>query len=161
MYNGTQRHNFNAIVSKQDMADTYLPAFKTCVTKGRASSLMCSYNAINSVPACADADLLTGIARGDWKFDGYITSDCGAVKDIMSPHNYTSTPEDTCQVALRAGTDLDCSDFYKIHLPSALDEKKVTNEVSGVSVFPCTVSGERTLYLFYYPHHDNRIWIEL
>jgi hypothetical protein len=45
------------------MADTYLPAFHACVAKGRASSIMCSYNSINGVPACADADLLTGLAR--------------------------------------------------------------------------------------------------
>lgn len=45
------------------MADTYLPAFHACVAKGRASSIMCSYNSINGVPACADHDLLTGLAR--------------------------------------------------------------------------------------------------
>lgn len=40
--------------------------------------------------------------------------------DIWNRHNYTSTPEETCGVALRAGTDLDCSTFYKDHAPAAL-----------------------------------------
>jgi len=57
---------------------------------------------------------------GAWGFDGYITSDCGAVADIWNRHNYTATPEETCGVALRAGTDLDCSTFYKDHAPQAL-----------------------------------------
>lgn len=151
LYNGTHRHNFNAIVTDQDMADSYLPAFKTCVTKGRVSSLMCSYNSINGVPACADADLMTDKARGEWKFDGYITSDCGAIKDIWNRHNYTSTPEEACQVSLRAGNDLDCSDFYKLYLPSALESNVVTEEVIFHQSNPSVVSRVRLRSL-----HANR-----
>lgn len=40
--------------------------------------------------------------------------------DIWNHHNYTATPEETCGVALRAGTDLDCSTFYKDHAAAAL-----------------------------------------
>jgi len=120
LYNGTHRHNFNAHVTKQDMADTYLPAFEACVVKGKASALMCSYNSINGVPACADAGLLTGVAREGWGFDGYVTSDCGAISDIWKRHNYTDTPEGACQVALQAGCDLDCSTFFAEHCPGAM-----------------------------------------
>ncbi len=128
LYNGSQRHNFDAHVTAQDMADTYLPAFEACVRKGRASALMCSYNSINGVPACANEDLLNGKARGEWGFDGYITSDCGAIADIWSHHNYTATPEEACRVALRAGCDLDCSDFYRQHCPTALAQGQITEE---------------------------------
>lgn len=127
LYNGTHRHNFDARVTPQDMADTYLPAFEACVKEGRASALMCSYNAINGVPACADAELLNALARGSWGFDGYITSDCGAIADIWTRHNYTNTPEEACQVALEAGCDLDCSTFYQEHCPHALSQGLVTD----------------------------------
>lgn len=120
LYNGTHRHNFDAQVTKQDMVDTYLPAFEACVVKGKASALMCSYNSINGVPACADAGLLNGMAREEWRFDGYVTSDCGAISDIWKRHNYTDSPEGACQVALQAGCDLDCSTFYAEHCPAAL-----------------------------------------
>lgn len=120
LYNGTHRHNFDAHVTKQDMADTYLPAFEACVVKGKASALMCSYNSINGVPACADAGLLTGVAREGWGFEGYVTSDCGAISDIWKRHNYTDSPEGACAVALQAGCDLDCSTFYAEHCPMAM-----------------------------------------
>ena len=45
--------------------------------KFSSAGVMCSYNAINSVPTCAD-ERLTEILRGTWSFDGYITSDSGA-----------------------------------------------------------------------------------
>lgn len=72
--------------------------------------------------------------RGEWHFDGYITSDCGAVADIWNRHNYTSTPEETCGVALRAGTDLDCSTFYKDHAPAALASGDVKEEDVDVAL---------------------------
>jgi beta-glucosidase-like glycosyl hydrolase len=55
--------------------------FQDCVEQGKVSGLMCSYNAINGDPACANDWLLKDTARGEWGFDGYITSDCDAVGD--------------------------------------------------------------------------------
>lgn len=56
-------------VTRQDMEDTYQPPFKSCVQMGRASCLMCAYNAVNGIPACANKDLLAK-ARTDWGFKG-------------------------------------------------------------------------------------------
>ena len=70
---------------------------------------MCSYNEYNGVPACGDAWLLRDVLRDGWGFDGYVTSDSGAVEWIYEPdaHNYTATPEEGVALALRAGTDVD------------------------------------------------------
>jgi beta-glucosidase-like glycosyl hydrolase len=57
-------------VTAQDLADTYNPPFKSCVEEGGASGIMCSYNRVNGVPTCADHNLLTKTARGDWGFNG-------------------------------------------------------------------------------------------
>jgi beta-glucosidase-like glycosyl hydrolase len=62
-WNGTDRFHFNAIVSDQDLVETYLPPFESCVRDARGASIMCSYNAINGIPACANKFLLTTIAR--------------------------------------------------------------------------------------------------
>ena len=65
---------------------------------------MCSYNAINGKPTCADPWLLQDVARDAWGFDGYITSDCGAESDVFINHHYTNTPEESVQKILAAGT---------------------------------------------------------
>ncbi len=62
-WNGTDRFHFNAIVSDQDLVETYLPPFESCIRDARAASVMCSYNAVNGVPSCANKLLLTTIAR--------------------------------------------------------------------------------------------------
>ena len=62
-WNGTDRHHFDAKVADQDLVETYLPPFQTCIEDARVASVMCSYNSINGVPACANAFLLQTIAR--------------------------------------------------------------------------------------------------
>ena len=62
------RHEFNAIVSVQDLLDSYMVPFQACVEKGRVTSLMCSYNAVNGVPSCANDWLLSTVARDEWSF---------------------------------------------------------------------------------------------
>ncbi len=62
-WNGTDRFHFNAIVSDQDLVETYLPPFESCIRDAGVASIMCSFNSINGVPACANKLLLTTIAR--------------------------------------------------------------------------------------------------
>jgi beta-glucosidase-like glycosyl hydrolase len=45
-----------------------------------------SYNSINGVPACANAELLDDFARARWNFSGYVVGDCGAVQGIHTGH---------------------------------------------------------------------------
>ena len=68
---------------------TYQPAFHACIQQGGARSVMCSYNAVNGVPSCGNAALLTGRLRDDWGFDGFIVSDCSAIKGITFPGRWT------------------------------------------------------------------------
>ncbi len=76
---GESRFSVDATISPQDAADTYLPAFEACVQEGGAQGVMCSYNAVNGVPSCANEPLLRGKLRGSWGFGGYVVTDCGAV----------------------------------------------------------------------------------
>ncbi|GER55505.1 beta-xylosidase 3 [Striga asiatica] len=57
---GVHRFTFNAVVTKQDLDDTYQPPFKSCVLDGNVASVMCSYNQVNGKPTCGDPDLLAG-----------------------------------------------------------------------------------------------------
>ncbi|PSR87864.1 Beta-D-xylosidase [Actinidia chinensis var. chinensis] len=121
------RYNFNAIVTAQDLEDTYQPPFRSCIQQGKASCLMCSYNAVNGIPACADKILLQK-ARDEWGFKGYITSDCDAVATIYEYQHYTKSPEDAVAVALKAGTDINCGTYLLRHTQSAIDKGKVKEE---------------------------------
>ncbi len=105
------RHTVNVDVSKHDMADTYLPAFRAAVTEGKAGSVMCAYNRVNGEPACANAFLLEDMLRGAWKFNGYVVSDCDAVADIQRGHQFTATMAEAAAISLKRGTDSDCADF--------------------------------------------------
>ena len=58
---------------------TYFPAFHACVSEGRAKSIMCSYNAVNGVPSCANGLFQNTAVRDEWGFDGYIVSAVYAV----------------------------------------------------------------------------------
>lgn len=82
------------------------------------------------------------MARGDWGFDGYVTSDCGAVNDVFSnvsdlpiphrspylsfQHHYNKEPEETVKAVLDAGMDVDCGSFLAHNTQSALDKKTIT-----------------------------------
>lgn len=105
------RHAVNITVSKHDMMDTYLPAFRAAVVDGHADSVMCAYNSINGQPACANQFLLQQMLRVNWNFQGYVVSDCDAVKDIWRGHHYTPTLPQAIAVSVQRGMDNECADF--------------------------------------------------
>jgi beta-glucosidase len=106
------RHSIDVKVSKHDMEDTYLPAFRATVTEGKAGSVMCAYNRVNGEPACANTFLLVDQLRGAWKFNGYVVSDCDAVVDIFNGHHFTKNMAEAAAVSLKKGMDNECADFF-------------------------------------------------
>ena len=60
-------------------------------------------NELETKTSCANEWLLNDVARGDWGFDGYITTDCGAANDVFAHHNYYPTKEETVAGILHAG----------------------------------------------------------
>jgi beta-glucosidase len=107
------RHEFNVDVDPADLRDTYLPAFRATVEEAHAYSVMCAYNDVDGVPACASTMLLQDHLRGAWGFKGYVVSDCGAVTDILKGHKYKPTMAEAAAAAVKAGTDLTCGTEYK------------------------------------------------
>jgi beta-glucosidase len=106
------RHTMNVEVSKHDMEDTYLPAFRAAITEGKAESIMCAYNRVNGEPACANKFLLKDQLRGAWKFDGYVVSDCDAIVDVFKGHQFTKSMPEAVAVAMKTGMDNECADFF-------------------------------------------------
>ncbi|CAN1327185.1 Beta-D-xylosidase 4 [Linum perenne] len=135
-WKGVDRYHFNAIVTKQDMDDTFQPPFKSCVIDGNVASVMCSYNQVNGIPTCADPDLLAGVIRGQWKLNGYIVSDCDSLDVYYKSQRYTKTPEEAAAKAILAGLDLNCGTFLGEHTEAAVkaglvDESAISKAVSN------------------------------
>jgi beta-glucosidase len=102
------RHSVDVQVSRHDLEDTYLPAFRATIMEAKADSIMCAYNSLNGQPACANATLLEQHLRQAWGFQGYVVSDCGAVGDISNGHHYSQSMAAASAAAMKAGTDLVC-----------------------------------------------------
>ena len=131
------RHEFNAVVSKKDLNETYLPALEALVTEAKVESVMGAYNRTNGEACCASESLLVKTLREKWGFEGHIVSDCHALDDIYGGHALVGTPEEAAAMALKAGCDLNCGVTYK-HLCSACEKGLVTEDditEAAVNVF--------------------------
>jgi len=122
------RNSFNAKISAFDLADSYLPAFRRAVLKGKAAGIMCSYNAINGVPTCASKPL-NELLRSTWGFDGYITSDSGAIADIYTSHHYAADGAHAAALAIEAGIDINSGHVYSSSLGTAMADGLVKEEL--------------------------------
>jgi beta-glucosidase len=126
------RHTFDAVVSKKDLFETYLPAFKALVDGG-VESVMGAYNRTLGEPCCGSYYLLRDILRGKWGFKGHVVSDCWAIRDFHEHHKITETPEDSAALALNSGCDLNCGCTYPM-LTVSLKKGLVTEEAINTAL---------------------------
>lgn len=137
------RHEFNAVVSKKDLYESYLPAFEACIKEGKAYSIMGAYNRTNGDPCCASKPLLQEILRDKWGFEGYVVSDCWAIQNIYKDHKVVETAPEAAALAINAGCDLFCNMFtahpkrkkrYWQWMIDAIDQGLLTEETIDKSV---------------------------
>lgn len=121
------RHEFDAKVSKHDLYDTYLYAFKRCVKEASVEAVMGAYNRVNGEPACGSKTLLKDILRDEWGFEGHVVSDCWAIKDFHENHHVTKTMEESAAMAVNNGCDLNCGNAF-LHLNAAYEQGLVSEE---------------------------------
>ncbi len=109
------RHGFDAMPSPHDLADTYLPAFRAAVVDAHVASVMCAYNAVDGLPACASPFLLQKTLRDTWGFKGFVVSDCNAVNNVHDGHHFVTTEAAAAAVSLKAGMDNECTVKFGPH----------------------------------------------
>ncbi|KAK6170944.1 hypothetical protein SNE40_019222 [Patella caerulea] len=136
----SSRWSFDSKVSMRDWRTTFLPAFRHCVEAG-TYSLMCSYNSINGVPACANKELLTDILRTEWGFKGYVVSDEAAIEGISGGHNYTNNSVACAAAAISAGCNLELADPRNdketfMSIPDAVHQGFITEDLVRDRVKP-------------------------
>ena len=128
------RHTFDVDVTPYELWDTYLPAFQKLVTESKVAGVMCAYNAFRTQPCCASDILMTDILRKQWKFDGYVTSDCWAIDDFFKNHKTHPDAASASADAVFHGTDIDCgTDAYKA-LVEAVKTGKIPESQIDISV---------------------------
>ncbi len=130
------RHSFNAEVDFRDLNETYLPAFKALVQEAKVKSVMGAYNRTNGEACCASPTLLVDILNKQWGFEGYLTTDCGALVDIYRDHKLCSTPEEAAAMAINTGMNLNCGSLYGYALSGAIEHGMVTEEQIDELLYP-------------------------
>jgi len=71
----TRRHFLDSVISERALREIYLRGFENAVKKGGAKSVMTTYGQVNGVWTAGNYDLVTGILRDDWGFDGFTMTD--------------------------------------------------------------------------------------
>lgn len=136
-WHNVTRHDFDAQIGAQDLAEYYLKPFQACARDAQAGSVMCAYNAVNGKPACANDYLMETVLRGHWKWNGgehYITSDCGATQDVWKHHNYTDTNAQGAAVCFEAGMDSSCEYTTTKDIHDAWDQGLLSEDRMDVSL---------------------------
>ena len=131
----SNRHSFDVSVSERDLRETYLPAFKDLVIKGGVEEVMTAYNRVDGVPAGASDRLINEILRGEWGYQGIITSDCWAVPDFHEPgrHGYSPDAATAAAIAVKTGMDTECGESFA-YLPEAVSRGLITEEEIDVNL---------------------------
>ena len=128
LYGGSEAgRDYNTVdMSRIRMYNQYFPPYKAAVEAG-VGSVMSSFNTVDYVPATANRWLLTDVLRQQWKFDGFVVTDYGAINEMMN--HGMGNQQQVAALALKAGTDMDmCSEAFTATLEKSFQEGKVTME---------------------------------
>lgn len=128
------RHKFDTDISEYDLRDTYLPAFKKLVVNAKVAGVMCAYNAFRGQPCCGNDLLMNSILRDEWKFKGYVTSDCGAIDDFYQQHKTHTDAESAAADAVLHGTDVECGNVTYKSLVQAVKDGRLTEKQLDISL---------------------------
>ena len=126
LYGGAEAgRDYNTVdMSRIRMFNQYFLPYKAAVEAG-AGSLMTSFNVVDYIPATANKWLVDEVLRKQWKFDGFVVTDYGAIAEMVS-HGVGDLQACAVQ-ALLAGTDMDmCAEAYTKTLEQSLKEDKVS-----------------------------------
>ena len=112
-----ERESVDVRVAERALREVYLLPFEMAVRDGGAWAIMSAYNRLNGLACSANTDLLTGILKNEWGFDGVVISDWGGVDSTVGAAN--------------AGLDIEMpgpADYFGSHLEDALLNGEVSRD---------------------------------
>lgn len=117
--------DYNTVdISEYRLRNEYLPPFYEAIKAG-AKLIMASFNVLNGVPATANKWLLREILRDEWRYEGAVISDWGAVKELI-PHGVALDSRDAAELSLKAGIDIEmATTAYFEALPELCKDKNI------------------------------------
>jgi beta-glucosidase len=126
--------DYNTVdISEQLLREVYLPPFRGAVDAG-VGTVMSSFNDLNGVPGVANHHTLTDVLRDEWKFNGFVVSDWGAVHELIA-HGFAADGAEAAQESLTAGVDMDMVDGdYGKHIPDLVRSGKLPVSVVDEAV---------------------------
>lgn len=117
--------NFSAIeISPRTLIDEIYPPFEGAVKRARSLGIMASHGDLNGIASHGNPELLTGVLRDQWGFEGYVVSDANDIGRLHYFMKVAETPEDAAIMGLTAGVDIDlyADDAYAL-LPEIVKNK--------------------------------------
>ncbi|MDU0257409.1 glycoside hydrolase family 3 N-terminal domain-containing protein [Streptomyces sp. PU10] len=106
-------------VGPRERADVLLPPFEMAIREGGARSVMNAYTDTDGVPSAADEDLLTGLLRDTWGFDGTVVADYFAIAFLKTLHGVAADWAGAAGLALEAGVDVELPNVKTYGAPLA------------------------------------------
>ncbi len=141
-------------MSELTLRQVYLPPYHAAVDAG-AATVMSAFNPLNGVPATADPFTLTKILRDEWKFNGFVVSDFGAVRELIN-HGIASNAAVASKKALASGCDMDMeSDLYRTRLAPLVKSGDLPSSVLDEAVRR-VLRVKFALGLFDHPYADEK-----
>ena len=116
----TNRKNSDSRVSERALREIYLKGFEICVKSSQPWALMTSYNLVNGYRASENKDLMDGILRGEWGYQGVITTDWWTKGEHYKE--------------MKAGNDIKMGTGYPERVLKALEQGLITREEIEVCV---------------------------
>lgn len=153
-HNGGSAH-----VGDREMEEAIFPPFRTAVAAG-ALSVMSSYNEIDGIPCTANSNLLTGVLKERWQFDGFVVSDLYAIGGLRE-HGVAATDYEAAVRAVKAGVDSDLgTTVYAGQLADAVRKGDIPEVVINEAVIRILQLKFR-MGLFDHPFVDEKIPVQM
>ncbi|TSB45602.1 glycoside hydrolase family 3 N-terminal domain-containing protein [Alkalicoccobacillus porphyridii] len=126
--------DYNTVdLSERELREMHMPAYIAALNAG-VKLVMTAFNTVHSIPASANTQLLRGMLRKEYGFDGVVISDYGAVQELI-PHGVAENEEEAAEKALRAGVDIDMMSLcYAQSLSELIHEKKLDESLLDEAV---------------------------
>ena len=126
--------DYNTVnMSERDLREYYLPSYKAALDEG-CEMVMTAFNTVDGIPATGNKRLMKDLLRNEWKFDGILISDWGAVKELI-PHGVAQDEAEAALKAIQAGVDIEMmTPCYVNHLPQLVKSGRVDESLIDESV---------------------------
>ena len=120
-WGGRDSHDIG--LSEREMREIHLVPFRHVIRNYDCQSIMMAYSDYLGTPVAKSKELLKGILRDEWNFNGFIVSDCGAISNLTAKKHYTAKDKiEAANQALAAGIATNCGDTYND--PAVLEAAK-------------------------------------